>query len=477
MDKMKLSYNDLKKQLDRDLELLKRYKIEEQLNIIKNKLDELSDNQNEVSKDLFNKQLDTTFSQRIKEDKDLFNKLEDSYRKIQKDNNDLLKPFDLESFEQDFKDINDQMDNALQESVGKENGKASKSTKKASDKLKQLSEKFAKMQSNNQMDQNAENYEDLKMVLDNLLKFSFQEEALIQSLTGLRSNDPDLKEISRQQKKLSDDFAVIRDSLFSISKRNVKIASIVNNEITSIVRDIQNVLNYIENGNISNASVNCQYIMTSANNLALILSESLEDLDSMMQNQCSGSGQCKKKKPGKPGMEGLKGKQDSFKNQLQKMIDQMKSGQQPGKGNKSSEQIGKMLAEQELMQQQLQELMNSGSVGSKATDILKDVQKFLEDNRRDLLFNNFNQQFLQRQQLITTRLLEAEKAEKEREIDEQRESKENKQELISNPKSIFEYNKENIIFNENLLMQDFNLNLFYKEKHKQYIQNLNSIDK
>lgn len=477
MDKMKLSYDDLKKQLDRDLELLKRYKVEEKLNTIKNKLEELSDNQNELSKELLNIPSDTLLKNKIQEDKNLFIKLEEHYNETLKQNEKLLKPFDLENFEQDFQDINEQLENAFQESKDDDNGKASKSSKKAADKLKQLAEKFAKMQSDNQMNQNAENYEDLKMVLDNILKFSFQEETLIQSLTGLRSNDPDLKEISRQQKKLSDDFIVIRDSLFSISKRNPKIASIVDKEISSIIKDIQNVLNNIEMGNISSASVNCQYIMTSANNLALILSESIEEMDSMMQSNGSGSGQCKKKKPGKPGMDGLKGQQESFKNQLQKMIDQIKSGQQPGKGNKSSEQIGKMLAEQELMQQQLQELINSSGIGSKASEILKDVQKFLDDNRRDLLFNNFNQQFLQRQQLITTRLLEAEKAEKERELDEQRESKENKLDLISNPKSIFEYNKENIIFNENLLMQDFNLNLFYKEKHKQYIQNLNSMDK
>jgi len=73
--------------------------------------------------------------------------------------------------------------------------------------------------------------------------------------------------------------------------------------------------------------------------------------------------------------------------------------------------------------------------------------------------------------LITTRLLEAEKAEMERDFDDKRESK-SADEFYSNPLKFFEY-KENDNFTIEYLNKNSNkLSNFYNNKYKQYLNNI-----
>ena len=71
-----------------------------------------------------------------------------------------------------------------------------------------------------------------------------------------------------------------------------------------------------------------------------------------------------------------------------------------------------------------------------------------------------------------TRLLEAENAERERELDKKRESKEAFNKKISNPENLFDYKQLNSTFNENLRQSDLKLYNYYKNKYKQYLLKL-----
>jgi hypothetical protein len=76
-----------------------------------------------------------------------------------------------------------------------------------------------------------------------------------------------------------------------------------------------------------------------------------------------------------------------------------------------------------------------------------------------------------RQNLISTRLLEAEKAEMEREFKDERESR-TAEDFYSNPVEFFEPEKREISNLEYLNRGSFKLSNFYNNKYKQYIQSI-----
>jgi hypothetical protein len=152
------------------------------------------------------------------------------------------------------------------------------------------------------------------------------------------------------------------------------------------------------------------------------------------------------------------------------MINQMKSGQQQGK--KSSRQRSQMLAQQEIFQQRLNQLRNSGSVGSDATKKLDEINKLIEQNKRDIINNNMNRQSMIRQEKILTRLLEAENAERQRELDKKRESEEALTNYEKNNNKKFDNFIKQNNFNDILNKNSLKLNYFYQNKYREYINNI-----
>ena len=136
-----------------------------------------------------------------------------------------------------------------------------------------------------------------------------------------------------------------------------------------------------------------------------------------------------------------------------------------------SQQMGQSLMQHEMMQQMLRDLMNNGSVGSGTKEQLKYIDNMLEQNRKELMNKSINAQTIARQNLITTRLLEAEKAEMEREFENKRES-ESADEFYSNPIKFFEYKEKENFTIEYLNKNSHKLNNFYINKYKQYLNNI-----
>jgi hypothetical protein len=133
-----------------------------------------------------------------------------------------------------------------------------------------------------------------------------------------------------------------------------------------------------------------------------------------------------------------------------------------------NEQFGQILIEHEMMQQMLREILNSGNVGSGAKSTLQQIDNMLEQNRKQLLDKKVNAEMITRQNLITTRLLDAEKANLEREFEEKRERK-LAEDFYSNPVEFFEFIKEENIVIEMLNKDSHKLTNFYNQKFKEYI--------
>lgn len=476
-EEMKTSYEDLEKQLDRNLELLKKYEIERKIENTIDKLNELAEKQNELSADAKEKNADINeLSQKQAEQKAEFEKTMQEYKEALDKNKELQNPMNLAEFQNDKENISDEFQNGSDE-MGKGNkNKASNSQKQNSNNLKNLSASMKEMMKQNQAEQNTENIDNLRQILENLVNFSFDQESLMENLKKINRIDPSFVEFTNTQNRLKDNFSIIEDSLTALAKRTPMLSSVINKEILSINQNTDQVLAMMtesQNTNMSATSVKQQQIMTSANNLALLLSEVLEQMQKQSLNQCSGSKSCTKPGNGKPKMSDMKGQQQSLKQQLESMIQQMKdAGNKPDK-NSMNKQLAKMLAQQEIFNNQLSKLMNNGGIQPETMKLLNEIKRLVEQTENEIINKNITPTTIKRQELILTRLLEAENSEYQREIDNKRKSNEAKNEKISNPKDFFQYKRLYSKYNELLNTSDIKMYKYYNEKYKQYMINLN----
>jgi hypothetical protein len=282
---------------------------------------------------------------------------------------------------------------------------------------------------------------------------------------------------------LAKNFDLIKDSLYALARTQPMIAAPINKELLIVERELNKTQEALDDRRAGKAQSSQQMVMMSANNLSLLLGEVMDQMKSQMKSksQCKKSGNCNKPGSGKPkpGFGKPKKQAQSLKQQMQKMLDQMKDGKGKGKGNGKNGKkptkgdLGKMIAEQEKMQKMLQDLSNSQGISPQTAKKLREIKNISEQVENDLINQNITPTTLKRQELILTRLLEAENSEFKRDQDNKRESNSVKNQKISNPKDIFKYKEEREINNDILIKNNIKLKQFYKEKYKKYIINLN----
>jgi hypothetical protein len=354
-----------------------------------------------------------------------------------------------------------------------QNSKASESQNDASQKMQELSESLQQMMDAMEMEEMGEDINTLREILENLIQVSFDQEALMSRYKELNTNDPKYVSSIEEQKGLQDDMDMIADSLIALSKRQMSIKSIVTKELKSINYNIDKAIGSMNDRRKGKASESQQLVMTSVNNLALLLGEALEQMQQQMM-QMQSSGQCNSacKKPGKSGsskMKGMKQLQQQLNKQLQDLRNGQKPGKKPGQGQQMSEQLARMAAQQAAVRRQMEEFRDQLKEEGRGNN--GDVAKMIDDmekTEKDIVNRNITQQTLKRQEEILTRLLKSEKAELQREEEQRRESQEARDYKISNPDEFFEYNKIKNREVELLKTVPPNLNPFYKNKVTEY---------
>lgn len=475
LDRMKMDSKDMEKQLDRSLELFKQLEFEKKLQETIDKLKEMARQQEELSKKSEDKKADA--GDLLKEQEKLneeFNKLREQLDDLDKKNKELEEPNALPDTEAKEEQIEQKMQEGSEMLRQGKPSKASPPQKGASEMMDDLSAQMEQMQSEMYDEGLEEDIGDLREILENLVQLSFDQEALIAGTRDISTIDPRFPSIFEAQKRIKDDLVMVEDSLWALSKRQPMIEPFVTREIQDINRYVDRALENLVERRKGPAGEDQQYVMTSVNDLALLLSEALQQMMQAMQMQASG--QCKKGSP-KPGkgsasMKGMKQLQQQLNQQIQQMKDGMGKTDPKSKGERNSgmsESFARMAAQQEAirrMMEQYQEQMKEQGLGNSRE--LNEMMEMMEKNEAELVNKVITQQTLERLKEIETRLLKHEKAELKREQEEKRESREGKDMNNRNLPEFLEYNKLKNREVELLRSVPPDLKPFYREKVNQY---------
>jgi hypothetical protein len=470
---MQKDNKSLKKELNRILDLYKKLDFEQRLNQELSRLNQLADDQknlagetqkagNKDNADLQKKQ------QRVN---DQFDAVKKSLDDLQQENEKTGNNQDFKIQTEEQKSIEKQLKQSSEDLKQNNRQQASKSQQQAAKQMKQLAENMQQNDNEERETESALDTRQLRELIKSLVNSSFIQEKLMQSLHNTNLTDPSYILLAQKQKDIKDNLKTAEDSLYSLSRRIPQIQSTVNKEIEGINDQITKALNNLGDRKTDEANKNQQFAMASMNNLALMLSEALEQL----QKQKSKSGKGKGKQPS---LSQLSKMQQQLNQNMQKARDQIqKTGnpQQSQNGQQGlSEQFAKMAREQQFIRQSLQHInKDNNKDGSSKPGNLDIISKQMEQTESDLVNKKITNEALNRQQQIQTRLLEAEKAEQEREQDEKRESRAANNLPPGYIKALQDYSQKRAKQTEHIKTVPAALNLYYKQKTKLYFDQLN----
>ena len=463
LEKMNKEESNLEKELERAIELYKQLKIDLKAEDTAKKLEELAKEQESLNKETEQKNSKTDKEELLKKQKDIQEKFEDVKKdvdELNEMNKELNNNEDVEeNTEKKEEDIDNELNNADQQLQKNNKKKAGESQKNASEKMKEMSQSLMDMMSSNKMEQQEEDMNTLRAILENLVTISFDQEDLMNRFRKIRSVNPQFVEHSSKQLKIKDDSKIIEDSLLALANRNFQIKSFVTDELFEMNDKIEKSLEAIKLREVNRIGLNQQLAMTSMNNLALLLSDILKQMQEQMAKNMEGKQQCNKPK-NKPGGKKL----SQLQQDLNQKINQLKKGGKQGK--ELSEQLAKLAAEQEAIREALKE--EQGKNGEKGDGKL---EKLMEETEKDLVNKRLLDKTLKRQEDIMTRLLQSEKAMRERDLDEKREAETAKNKDKNIPKEFEDYITEKEKQIELLKSISPSYSGYYKKQINDYFNN------
>jgi len=452
--------------LERVLELTKRFYVEQKTMQIANKLEDLSKKQDSLSKAQNSKK------EQQKNIKKEFNKIQKEIKELKKDNKALKEPMQIPETKADEKEVHKQLQKSEENKEQKKTGSQKKSQQKAAKKMLEMSQKMQQAMAAAAGEMKEENEKSLRIILENLLNYSFKQENVMNRFSKIEVSHPDFGKEIKNQNTLKTYFEHIDDSLYVLSMRLPEISVKIQKDLTDSHYNInQSLENFAEN-RFNNGLSNQQYVMTAVNNLADFLSDILNNMQ-----------QPKNAKPGK-GKKG--GKSFSLPDIIKKqgdLVKKMQEGNKKGKqqngkkkgqskGNRQSDtldgELYQIYQQQSQLRQELRDALKNknGTEGAAANKVLKS----LEELENEILEKGFNAATIQKMQQLKYNLLKLDKAAFKQDKDTKRKSATNHQNFTQKKgkefiKKLF-YNQTEILNRQSLPLQKN-----YKKKVQKYFSN------
>jgi len=413
--------------LDRYLDIFKRFQAEQKLDEVQKRLQQLFEQQNALSEEINNLDLDTepSKSQRFAQKQQRNLEEFENILSLIDDASTLVEPFSNTSSEElsslSESDLSGETKSSLEGTANSLKNQDFQSAQNLSsnsiEKLNNLMQKMSDIQQNFQKETVSKMAQKFENLMQNMLYLSSQEENLKSDVENTYRNSPRLKELAAKQQVLQDQLQSIINQMMALSKETFAITPEIGKGIGKANYGMQQAKEKLTERNPSQAGENQNLAMQGLNEAAVGLFNSIEN----MKQSGSASGV----------------------EQFMQMMQQM-AGQQQGLNQQGLQlALGKMAAaaQQQMMQQMmkgqkglrksLDQLMNEmRQSGGKQLGDLSGIAKEMDEVIKDLQKNQYNQTTQNRQQKILSRMLDSQVSMTQRGEKEERKSDTSKPGLI-----------------------------------------------
>ncbi len=410
---------EIENDLDRYLEIFKRFQAEQKLDEIKNRMQQLHEQQNALNQEISDS--DTTTDQstleRYSQDEERNLDEFENILSMMDEASELVQPFS-ETSSEELSDLanselaqetKDELINTAK-NLSKQNIQdAQTSSEKSLKNIETLMQKMMTAQQNFQQETVAEMTEKFQSLMQDLLYLSSQEEQLRSEVKLASRNSPRLREFANRQQLLQDQLKSIMNQMVQLSNETFAITPEIGRGIGKANAGMQEAKIKLTDRNINKAEKNQDLAMEGLNETALSLFNSMQS----MQKSGSASGF------------------EQFLKMMQQMANQQQGlnqqGMQLGLGQVAASAqrqiMQQMLKNQKGIRKSLEQLMNemrhsnqkgNGNLGGIAEEmdaVIKDLQK-----------KRYTQKTQERQQRILSRMLDSQTSMTQRGQKEERKS-------------------------------------------------------
>lgn len=461
MEEFEMDEKSTEDQMERLLELYKQLEVEKEAKEIIEELEKLAEEEEKLSEETAkDEKSKEELKKKQEEIEEKFEELKEKMEELEEKNEELEFPKDLgdkEEKEEDMEEISEDMEDSQEQMDQGKKKEASKKQKSAAEKMKNMAGKLKEQMEAGEQEQQEEDLKALRQLLENIVTLSFDQEELTNSFSKTNINTPRYVSLLQNQFKIKDDFQLVEDSLKALSRRVTQIETFVTEKVDEVNYNIKESVDLLEQRQKPTASQNQRFTMKNLNDLALMLTEAMQQMQeqmamsmpgSQMCNKPGGSGKGKKKGKGNAGsvpMDKISKGQEGMSKELQEMIDKMKQGEGKGKGGSGgmAKEFAEAAAKQAALRKALEEIQNERQgEGKGMSQELQEIIDQMDKNEIDLVNKKLDTETYKRHQDIMSKLLEAEKADRQREYDNKRKGETGEDKERKLPPSIEEYLKK-----------------------------------
>jgi hypothetical protein len=434
-----LEFNEelYKQRLERTLELFRQVKTTAEMDKLAKNYEDLARRQEELSKqgageqqrqqqEALQKELDQTEQKLDSLDKDAPKNAQDALEKLKQE---LQK--DRENASDQMKDILDQMKQQnggaqQQQNQDQDQSPVQQQQQDAGEQLQQMSQKVRQSMASMSQQQNTVNANALRSILRTLLLLSETQEDITLKTAQQPFRGNGFVELARRENNVNQTFGTTVDSLLAVASRVPQLSNMILEKKTQVQKNLDNSLRFLAERDNGNASAETRFVLSGINELGTLIANLLDQMENQNNGGSGGSGSMMQQ------LQEMGGQQQQLNQMIQDMINDIQGERL---GQDQMERLNQMARQQNAIRRQLEEMRRSGGLpeGDRIMSELERVAQEMEDAINDLRGGRMDRQFINRQQNILSRMLDAEKALQERDEDEKRKGNTGDQNLRALP--------------------------------------------
>jgi len=435
MKNFKIDEEQFQKSIERTMNLLKRLQIEEKMNELVKRVENLEKKQNDLQKETNNSSLN---------DKNQKDKLTQKQNEISKELDKMKKEMeDLAEKMKEFKDMpKDQMDKTEDQFDKQENQELSEQSEQSlqqnqkqqamnkqqqiSKNMKQMKQQMQSMQQSMQQQSQMQTLTDLMKTLENLLALSREQEKLKKQTQSLDQNSTSFNENAEKQSSLQRSLSRIMQQLNELSQKTFAVTPEMGKALGDAMKEMSQSQQNLQNRNSPMAANTEGDAMGSLNESANLMKGAME---SMMQGGGQGGGMMSLMQQ----LQKMSGQQMELNNMTQKLQQGM---QGQGMSQQQLSELQRLSQQQDLIKKSIEQLNNEARNSGDSKRLpanLDNIAKQMQEIVSDMNSEKLDQQLVQKQERILSRLLDAQHSINERDYEKQRESKSGKDIVRESP--------------------------------------------
>lgn len=419
MENLSFDEEVFKKSLERTLNLLKRIQVEQKVDEIIKRTEEMAKKLEELNKeteqsDLSQDRKNEELSKKQESLKDDYKKMEDEMQQL-KDKMSELENMPTEEAEKILEEMKEQNNAELNEQAAEQLQQMQKQEamamqQKMMQNMEQQKNNMQNMQQNMQQQNQMKTLGEMVKITEDLIELSKQQEQLKNETSDLPQNSSELRQSAQKQDKIRDNLDNVTRRMSNLSQQTFGITPEMGKSLGSARREMNQSIMNMQNltGNI--AAQSQQKAMQNINEAVVLMKNSIN----MMMSGGQGGGMMSL-------MQQLQqmGQQQMNLNQLTQMLNQGQLSQQ------QMAQLQRLAQEQSMIQKSLEELNKEAKSAGQSKKLSSNLDKILEDMQEvvtNMKSNNLDDDLVQKQERILSKMLDAQRSINERDFEERRES-------------------------------------------------------